>query len=202
MAVTHRAPRQIIAGDSVEFLVAIPGDYSGWTGSARLTGPSTMDATSCATEGTDFHIFFAGQGTPPATKSLTAGQYTLTVWATSADGQRRVTIVQHPLSVTADLSQGTPAQQHALVMLPIIEAAIQARLTGNADGGLEQYAIDGTSVTKLPMEELQRLRRTYSAEVAQIQNPDGQIRRIHFAFAPASGPASGPLNVQHRFLVP
>ncbi len=181
ITVTHRAPRQIIAGDSIEFLVAVPVDYQAWTGSARLTGPSQMDSTSVVLEGTDFHVKFSGQSTP-GTKTLTPGQYALTVWASSAPD--RVTLAQYPLTISADLSTGTPVQQHAMVMLPIIEAAIQARLSGNTDGGLESYTIDGTSVMKMPMPELRALRRSYAAEVAQLQNPNGQIKRVNVTFAP------------------
>jgi hypothetical protein len=189
---THRAPRQIIAGDSIEFLVAVPADYQLWTGSARLAGPGQMAATSVATEGSDFHVKFEGQSAG-GTKALAAGQYVLTVWATS--GNDRKTIAQFPLTVAVDLSTGTPAQPHAIEMLPIIEAAIKARITGNPDGGLAAYTIDGTSVTKIPLDELKRLRKQYAAEVAAIQNPNGQFGRVKFAMTSAGG----IVDVRRRF---
>lgn len=188
---THRAPRQIIAGDTIEFLVAVPADYLAWIGSARLAGPSQMAATSCALEGADFHVKFEGQATG-GTKSLAAGQYSLTVWVTNANDRK--TIAQFPLSITADLSTGTPAQQHALKMLPIIEAEIEARVTGNGSA-LEEYGVDGTTVRKMEMAELQRLRNKYAAEVAQIQNPNGQLRRVKFAMTPTGG----MVDVRRRF---
>lgn len=152
-----------------------------------------MDATSVVTENSDYHIKFSGQSTP-GTKTLTTGQYSLMVWATS--GTDRKTIAQYPITVTADLSAGTPAQQHALKMLPIIEAAIEARISGNADGGLESYAVEGTSVTKLPMAELQKLRARYAGEVARMQNPNAPIGSVKFYFA-----QSGSItDVRRRFL--
>lgn len=193
LTLTHDAPKQIVAGDSIEFLVAVPGDLTGWTGSARLTGPAaTMDATSCASEGSDFHIRFAGQtatGTGTyKTSQLPPGQYQLTVWATNGDD--RYTVLSVPVSVTADLSTGTPAQQHAMKMLPIIEAAIEARITGNPDGGIEGYAVDGTQVTKLPMVELQKLRAKYSAEISALQNPDRPIGQVKFVMTAAGNPVN------------
>lgn len=186
---THRAPRQIVAGDTIEFLVAVPADYQSWTGSARLTGPGQMDATSCAIEGSDLHIRFAGQGSSGTgtykTALLAAGQYALTVWMSNAADRK--TIAQYPLTIAPDLSTGTPAQSHAATMLPIIEAAIQARISGNNDGGIEGYSIDGTTVNKIPLDELKRLRKQYAAEVAQQQNPNGQIGRVKFVMTPAGG---------------
>jgi hypothetical protein len=189
---THRAPTQIIAGDSIEFLVAVPTDYQAWTGSARLTGPGQMAATSCVLEGSDFHLKFEGQGAS-GTKTLTAGQYVLTVWATSGNDRR--TIAQFPLSIAPDLSTGSPALDHAVKMLTLINTAIENRIAGNNDGGIEDYTVDGTQVRKLPMLELQKLRNKYSAEVAALQNPNGQLRRVNFAFAPTGG----MIDVRKRF---
>lgn len=189
---THVAPQSIVAGDSIDFLVAIPAGYEDWTGSARLTGPgSTLDATSCDTESSDFHVKFSGQ-TTLGTKNLVAGQFALTVWATS--GTDRKTIAQFPITVTPDLSTGTPRQAHALTMLRVVEAEIQARITGNGSGQ-EGYQVDGTMVTKIPIEQLERLRNKYSAEVAALTNPNGGIPRVKFVVTPTGGIA----DVRRRF---
>ncbi len=187
LTVTHRAPRQIVAGDSIEFLVAIPSpDYQSWTGSARITGPEQLSATTCATEGSDFHVYFAGNAGATNTGQLPAGQYRLTVWASDGAG-RRITVAQFPITITADLSTGTPDEPHCVVMLRMIEQAIQARIGGNPDGGLEGYLLEGTSATKTPIERLELMRNKYSAEVAALQNPNGQIGRIKFTMTPAGG---------------
>ncbi len=190
ITLTRLPPSQIIAGDSIEFLVAIPGQMSAWAGSARLTGPAQMDATSCVTEGSDFRPYFQGAGgrnasRPMGTGDLCTGQYLLTVWAT-LDLDRK-TVAQFPLTLLADLSTGTPAQTHARVMLPIIEAAIRARVTGTADGGIEGWQHEGVAVTKLPIDTLRALRKQYAAEVAALNNPESPIGRVKFAFTPAGG---------------
>lgn len=185
LSLLRTAPKQIIAGDSIEFLVGIPSDLAGWTGSARLTGPSQMDATSCATEDGNFHVLFEGQSAS-GTKTLPAGQYTLTVWATSANN--RYTVAQYQLTVVANLATGTPAQSHAQKMLALLETAIYNRVNGNSDGGIENYAIDGTAVSKLSMEQLQKMRARYAAEVSREQNPTQQIGRVPFAFTQGGSP--------------
>ena len=186
-------PGTVPAGDTIEFLVTVPSDYASWTGSARLTGAGQMAATSCAAEGADFHIKFQGTASAPTvadgTSSLPAGQYTLTVWA--SNGNDRVTVAQWPVTMTADLATGEPALAHAIKMLDIVESAIIARVSGNNDGGIDQYTIDGTSVVKIPIEQLERLRNKYSAEVAALQNGASPIRRINFAMAPAGGTPFG-----------
>lgn len=175
----YGAPKQIIAGDTIEFLVPIPSDLTGFTGSARLTGPSTMDGT-VTTENADFRVRFAGVG---GTSALTAGQYILTVWGTS--GSDRYTVAQYRLTVEANLATGTPAQSHAQKMLALLETAIYNRVNGNTDGGIESYSIDGTSVAKMSMAELQRMRAKYAQEVAREQNPDAPFGSVKFAFTPA-----------------
>lgn len=182
LTLQRQAPKQIVAGDSIEFLVPIPGDLTGWTGSARLTGASQMDATSVVVENGDFHVKFEGQVTG-GTKALTAGQYTLTVWATS--GNDRYTVLQHRMTVTPDLSTGSPALEHAMKTLTAVETAIYARLTGNGDGGVEEYAVEGTSVRKLSIDQLEKLRNKYSAEVARLQNPNAPLGRVKFVMTPA-----------------
>lgn len=180
VTLTYEPPTQLVAGDSIEFLVSVPGDYGSWTGSARLTGPSTAMAGTVTTQNADFRVYFGGQ-TTPGTSSLAAGQYTLTVWATS--GSDRKTIASYPLTILADMATGTPAQRHALKMLPIIEAEIEARITGTGSA-LEEYAIDGTSVRKMEMAELQRLRAKYAQEVSAIQNPNQGFGNVQVGFTP------------------
>lgn len=176
-------PRQIVAGDSIEFLIAIPSAYDGWTGAARLTGPDNfaLDATSCDTVGADLDVFFAGPK-DPGTQKLGAGHYYLTVWLKNGDGDRRVTLAQFPVTLQADLSKAGTKAPHAVQMLEIMERALRCRVEGNTDGGLAAYSIDGVAVTKVPVEILERLRNKYSAEVAALNNPNGSIGRIPFTF--------------------
>jgi hypothetical protein len=140
-----------------------------------------MDATSCAVEGGDFHVRFAGQAAN-GTKELEPGQYTLTVFVTSADGADRFRIKEHRLTVLPDAAKVDDGRSFAARMLTIIEAAIEARVLGNADGGIEAYVIDGVSITKVSEQRLQQLRTKYANEVANEQN-GGTIPSIPFTFA-------------------
>jgi hypothetical protein len=173
-------PRQVPAGDTLEYLEAIPADYVGWTGSARLTGPSTMDATDCTVEGGDFHIRFAGQAIN-GTKELEAGQYTLTVFVTSVDGADRFRIKEHRLTVLPDAATVDDGRSFASRMLAILETAIEARVSGNTDGGIESYIVDGVSISKHTLADLERLRTKYANEVANQQNL-GVIPSVELAF--------------------
>lgn len=140
-----------------------------------------MDATSVALEGSDFHVKFAGQATGVAgtykTAQLTPGQYSVAVFATN--NTDRKTISRFTVTVVADPSTGAPAQPHCVVMLGLIEAAIQARATG---GAIEQYNVDGTDVRKAPLEELERLRNKYAAEVTAL-SAGGGFGRVKFGMA-------------------
>jgi hypothetical protein len=176
-------PRQIIAGDSIEFLAAIPGDLAGWSGSARLSGPgSPMDATSIVVEGSDLHVKFEGQGTG-GTKNLCAGQWTLSVWLTSSND--RYTVLASPITVTPDPAATQTQLAHAVETLAIIEKAIRNRLSANPDGGIEEYSVGGMQTRKLSIDQLEKLRNKYAAEVLRLQNPKAPIPRVKFVMTPA-----------------
>lgn len=183
----HAVPAQLLAGDSIEFLQSIPGDLVGWTGSARLTGgspaaPGSMDATTVVTENRDLHITFSGQSTP-GTRTLAAGNYTLTVWMRNVND--RYTIAEYRLTIRADASTGTPALTHAARMLDLCETALANRLGANSDGGIEEYEIHGRRVKKISTEELTRLRNKYAAEVQRLQNPGAPYGRVKAVFSAA-----------------
>lgn len=193
VTLTRSIPSQIIAGDSIDFYVAIPSDLVGYTGTARLvcqtsTNAGTMSGT-VTTEGSDYHVVFSGQSST-GTKLLTAGQYLLTVWATLSND--RYTVYSQPLTINPDLSVGTPALRHAQKMLVSIETALYARVTG---GEIEEYSIDGTSVRKMSIDQLERLRSRYSAEVARLQNPGQGIGSVKFSL----GPATSAPDMRYRY---
>lgn len=181
----YDVPKKIVAGDSIEFLVAIPSDYASWLGSARITGPAQMNATSVATEGADYHVTFEGQSAS-GTKTLSPGQYLLTVWA--SDGNNRKTIAQYSLTITENLAVGTPAQSHAVQMLGLIETELRNRVNGHRS--IESYTVDGVNITKIPTEQLERMRAKYANEVFQQQNRDAPIGSVKFAFTPTGMPAN------------
>lgn len=178
-------PSQLLVGDTLEFLQVIPSDLlAGWTGAARLTGPdgSQMDATSVAVEGSSLRIKFAGQATG-GTKSLLAGRHTISVWMTNASD--RHTIAQHAIDLVANPAVGTPELAHAEKMLALCETAIENRLSANADGGIEEYDIEGTQVRKFAIRELYALRSKYAAEVRRLRQPDAAYPKVVIGFTKA-----------------
>lgn len=189
-ATLHRSPPPtVMVGDSIDFLARVPSDYLTWTGSAALVGADRhIAAATCDLEGDDFHVYFPGQG-EISTAAAPPGSYQIAVFATN--GADRRTIAVFTLSLTPDLStraSGTFAGR----MLGIIERAIEHRLTGNTDGGVEEYSIEGMTVRKFALGELEGLRNKYSAQVAREQNPHRPIGRVKMAFTPSGHPA-GPL---------
>lgn len=182
VTVKYGAPAEIIAGDSLDFYVAVPGDLVGWTGSARLTGLGTMDATSVTVVNNDFRVKFEGQSAG-GTKDLAPGQYVLTVWATS--GNDRYTVEQYRLTIRADLSTGSPDLEHAVKMVDLLTAAIQARVSGTPDGGVESYEINGRKVNKMTTPQLRALLNLYRAEVRALMNPGAPIARVKATFGSA-----------------
>lgn len=141
-----------------------------------------MDATTVALSGSSFRVYFQGQTTDatPATKALTAGQYSLSVFATQNNDRR--TIAVFPLTVFPDASTGTPAQPHCMQMLSLIEAAIRSRAGGTPDGSIEKYSIEGTAIELLSSLDLEKLRNKYAAEVRMIQNPNSPLPSVQITF--------------------
>ena len=182
LSLQRTPPKQIIAGDTIEFLETIPSDLVGWTGTARLTGPSTMDGVVAVSslDSSAFDVRFQGV---TGTDALLPGPYILTIWATS--GNDRFTVRQYRLTVQANLATGTPALAHAIQVLGVIETAIYNRLNANTDGGIEEYSIDGREVHKLPLKELYGMRAIYAAEVRKLQNPDQPVGRVKIKFTAA-----------------
>lgn len=196
LTLLREPPKQIVAGDSIEFYAPIPADLVDFTtGTARLVcqsstaGTAAMSATSITAENGCFRVKFEGQ-VSGGTKALTPGQYVLTVWA--ATGNDRYTIGQWPLTIGPDLSTGSPALRHAQKMLLLLETAIAARISG---GEIEEYTIDATNIRKADIEVLERMRSRYAAEVAALQNPGQPLRSVLFEL----GPTGQPVDPRYRY---
>lgn len=167
-----RPPSILAAGDSIAFALSFSSDYAGWTGTARLgstDGTVTVDGTTASVS------FGTGD-----TEDLAPGRYTLAVALSNGDERR--TIASYSVQITPNLidaADGEDTRSHAERMLAIVEAALEARLSGNSDGGIESYQIDNTTVSKIPTERLQQLRRQYAAEVAAAGR-NGAIPSVQF----------------------
>jgi len=187
-------PAQLIAGDSLDFLVRVPSDLAGWTGAARLVGRSAIEATTVAIyAGTSaLQVYFNAA----ATGKLLPGSYQVIV--TVSSGADRQTIGTYRLDVSADLTAALDgsALQHAEKMLTLVEAALEARLSGASDGGMEEYEVAGRRITKISTPDLKRLRAQYRGEVYTLRNPDRPIARVKVQFAAAG---NVPENLRRRY---
>lgn len=140
-------PSQIRAGDTVRFTRNY-GDYpvaDGWTLRFSLAGASKkgVDAT---TSGADFLITLAIADTA----GLLPGTYTYALHATLSGA--RYTAEEGVLEVKADVANATAGalQSHDERTLALLEAELEAR----AQSDHTEYAIEGRSLKREPIETL------------------------------------------------
>ncbi len=67
--------------------------------------------------------------------------------------------------------------------LAAVNAAISARIKGDQP---ENYMVDGTQVSRVPLQDLYAIRVRLSQELAQLRAPNQFGRRIQHRFTPAS----------------
>jgi hypothetical protein len=67
------------------------------------------------------------------------------------------------------VGNGVDGRTHAEKMLALLEAEIEARITG-VGSGHDNYAIEGRSITKIPIERLEVLRTRKAFEVQMERN--------------------------------
>jgi hypothetical protein len=98
-----------------------------------------------------------------------AGRYRLASWwDDGVDKFARTTVVLRVLPNPTTLEPGD-AQAHAERMIPILELAIEGRLTDQ--NGLESYSIGSQSFSKMTVGEMRRLVNSYRAELWLIRHP-------------------------------
>ena len=153
----------IIAGDTLDFTTSAP-DYpasSGWSLKYRLAPRSTgtaIDITATAS-GDDYAI----QVTATATAAWAPGYYSWVAFVEKAS--ERYTVGSGQLEIRAassTLAAGTDGRTHARKVLDAIEAVLEGRATKDQ----EEYAINGRSLKRTPIEELMKMRQLYRNEVA------------------------------------
>jgi hypothetical protein len=164
-------------------------DNTDWAYSLLLAGErsiqfaGTPQITPDPTDAALFHIVLAPADTQPLNPNGAKGrpyQYVerLTCAATGEvfDVDYGRVMVAANLAVTADGEAVSFAER----MLKRIEAAIAARLSGN--DVIENYSIEGRSVSKLSMPQLQELRGTYAAIVYRQRNPGRVSTTVEVSF--------------------
>lgn len=170
-----------MAGDTVAWEKSL--DYSpadGWALSYAIVGPVLLPwVPSYAVAGTsDWTITIPAT----ATANLKSGTYSWTAFVTN--GAERHTVDTGVFTVTADPAAAAPGVSHAATMVAVLEAEIQARVTGNGSAH-DSYAINGRSIAKMKMSELLQLRDRYRVELWRERNPNADAPSRVVRFGPA-----------------
>jgi len=176
-------PVDFMAGDTMTWEKAL-SDYSpadGYVLTYAITGPSIVDATKITVvAGTsDWTITLPGSLTSP----LLAGTYSWAAFVTLA-GVRNLA-EEGVFTVRPDAAQVKSAVlSFAAQMVPVLKSEIQARITGTG-GAHDSYSINGRSIAKMKMAELEQLRDRYELELWRERNPGNASpsRAIRFGFA-------------------
>lgn len=106
------------------------------------------------------------------TAGIVAGAYRLVGFVTLAGA--RYTVYDAALTVTPDTAAQVAgdAQAHAERMVAILEAEIEARITGTGSGH-ETYQIGDRMLQRIPIAEVYQLLNKYRAELKRLRNPGG-----------------------------
>lgn len=184
-------PSTLHAGDSVRFRIADHPDYpnsEGWDLQYNLQGVDRL------LDDADITVVFQTSGddenhwlvtiTAAKTANLSAGRYRLMGHfagsGSFANRRERLDELDTVLVVLPDpaTTVANAFQTHAERTLAVIEAVLEGRLTDD----IEQYQIAGRSVSKIPIEQLTKLRGRYAAMVQQERT--GRLTRRHLVRFP------------------
>lgn len=170
-------PDLLFAGDTCKWTKTI-SDYpssDGWTLVYSFRGPSAFTDVTAATSGSGYAVTIPLATTTP----LQAGGYTWSARVTKAG--ETYTVGRGVLNV--ELAAGASLVPHEVKMLAAIEAVLEGRITAD----VQQYAIGGRQITKIPIEELAKLRGRYQAKVERLKHPGSLGIPVQVAFSPADG---------------
>lgn len=159
-------PLELVAGDTYKFKKSL-ADYTiadGWTLKYRLIGGS-VDLTKTATDNGDgYWLVTIATGDLSAIVADTTCR--MHGWVEKVG--ERWTIYDDYVRVKPNLATATAAnlKTHEVRTLEAIESVIEGRATAD----LEQYQLNGRSVTKIPIKELLEWRGIYRGIVWRQQN--------------------------------
>ena len=151
---------------------------AGWTLTAMLRGPSSIDITS--TQDANQHRFNA---TAAVTAAWTPGLYSYAIRATLGGDVEQ--IESGHITIEADMATVTPGTEirtHAAIVLANIEAVLEKRATQDQ----QRYSINNRELWRTPIADLLLLRNTYRAIVRQETNSErgrsifGRSVRVRF----------------------
>lgn len=178
-------PTRATAGDTWTWSRAFP-DYptADYTLSYAIRGASRLDwDAGWVTETGGSYVV---EIPAASTADLVAGTYRWAAYVTDASSNR-FTAGQGVFTVDPDLSlyEAGDAQTHNEKMLALVEAALEERLTGVADGGrgsVESYAVEGRQVSLIPTEQLHILLNKYRRAVTRERNPNQASAQVLVKF--------------------
>lgn len=155
---------ELIAGDSLDFPVHVPGYLAseGWTLTYRLvprSGSAAAITFDAVADGDDYEVQVAAA----VTAGWTVGDYAWAAYVTKSGARHtvdsgRVQIRPDP----AAAASGTDSRSHAEIVLDAIEAVIERRATKDQ----EEYRIGDRMLKHTPLADLRAMREEYRREVA------------------------------------
>lgn len=163
-------PKSFIAGTLQEWVREDEYAYGLWSYRYALIGPASK-SIECTVDAGLVSVILASADTA----DWEEGRYAWTLLREKDNeavhvAQGFFTIKANPLGVEGVADVRT----HAEKML----AAIEARLEGRILSDHESYAVDGRSLSRIPIVELNKLRREYSWKVRQEKVRRGEVKRF------------------------
>ena len=171
-------PKVFSAGETVRFRRYVP-EYipaEGWSYALHLNGALATLHKGGVADGDGYLVTIL-----PA-DSLPAGEYRFLERVSNATTGEAHNVGSGVVKVELDLALAAPGAciSHAERVLAIIEAQIEGKLSDD----LASYSIAGRIVSKIPIDELKKLRAQYRAEVFRLYNPGKLAPSIEIVFNP------------------
>jgi hypothetical protein len=170
LAIPSCEPSQFVAGDTVQWTKSladfVPSD--GWTLKYRFTNPIVGAEIAAANVAcTPNAAGYWDVSVSAANSLVAAGVWRLIGWVSNVAGERHV-IFDEEMTILADATTVSPTG--LLTPNERILIAIAARLEGRVTADQEQVQINGTAITRIPIEKLSALRGIYEGKVWREQN--------------------------------
>lgn len=165
-------PRLIYQGETAQWTKTL-SDYAApdWDSRYELTGSADGLTVTGVDDGSD-HDF---EITATESDALPPGAYNWALHVDHADG-RTFVVVDGSLEILAKRDGAIPttdARTHAERMLDGLESFLEGKMSTS---DAESWAIGNRSVTRYKLEDLERMRRNYRAEVAIERRAQQRLR--------------------------
>lgn len=162
-------PSEIYAGDTISWLISVPGfsPLDGWTLKYNAVSSAGRFAFSSTASGSDYLVSVA----KAATEIYQPGTYALIKYVDN--GTDQITVERLTLIVKANLAAQTTAIDIRTANEIILDA-IDAMLKGTASTDQQRLKLGDKEIFRRSPDELKRMRNDYALAVWQERNP-GQL---------------------------